>query len=112
MWDRTSFYHIAYFILSRNEILKLQESFEDSDKHCRGLLNQIDQCLFVNTDKQQMRLLPSFYDRKPFKKILFSDHVDVDKNEEVSYQNLAKKFFSTKIQEEATKKKVIFNFKK
>ena len=95
-------------MLFRDEILKLKERFEDSDTHCRRLLKEIDQCLFVNKDRQQLRLLPSFYDRKPFKKILFSDQEDVVEDEEVSYQNLARKFFSIKIQEEATKKKVIF----
>ena len=52
-----------------------------------------------------MRLLPSYYDRNPFKKILQPDHKK-ENNEELSYQNLAKKFFSIKIQEEATRRKV------
>merc|ERR1712126_684577 len=89
-----------------DEILKFKERFEDSETHFRGLLKEIDQCLFVNKDRQQLRLLPSFYDRKPFKKILFSDQEDVVEDEEVSYQNLATKFSSIKIQEEATKKKL------
>ena len=85
--------------------MKLKENFEDTEQHCGGLLKEINQCLFVNLEEGQMRLLPSYYDRNPFKKILQPDHKK-ENSEELSYQNLAKKFFSIKIQEEATRRKV------
>jgi len=89
----------------RDAVLKLKENFEDTEQHCGGLLKEINQCLFVNLEEGQMRLLPSYYDRNPFKKILQPDHKK-ENSEELSYQNLAKKFFSIKIQEEATRRKL------
>ena len=86
-------------MLFRDEILKLKERFEDSDTHCGRLLKEIDQCLFVNKDRQQLRLLPSFYDRKSYFGLLLGQTTEI---EAISYQKRAMEVFTSRIHSEVS----------
>ena len=75
------------------------------------MLSDVEDILFINKSESVTRLLPSFYDRKPFTNILtIEDEASEDSNSEnISYQTLAKQFFSKRIQEEAAAQKVQIN---
>ena len=79
------------------------------------LLSTLDQVLFhtPNTNDtnyqellQTSRLIPSFYDRKPYFELISKDNNSVSESEDASYQLMAKKLFTSRIQEEVACLKV------
>lgn len=87
---------------------KLQKTFAKLEDQITRVLSDIDDILFINKSESVARLLPSFYDRKPFTNILtMENEVPGNSNtENISYQVLAKQFFSKRIQEEVAAQKV------
>ena len=88
---------------------------EETAEHSE-LLNTLDQVLFLtpntnNTDYQGFlqtsRLVPSFYDRRPYFGLISKDNNSVSsESEDVSYQLMARKLFTSRIQEEVARLKV------
>ena len=79
------------------------------------LLSTLDQVLFHtpntnDTNYQELlhtsRLIPSFYDRKPYFGLISKDNNSVSESEDASYQLMAKKLFTSRIQEEVARLKV------
>jgi len=78
------------------------------------LLNTLDQVLFLtaNTNSsdyqdflQTSRLVPSFYDRRPYFSLISKDNNSVSDCEDVSYQLMARKLFTSRIREEVARLK-------
>ena len=103
---------IAEYYLSRDEVKKLRDTCKKLEDKITQVLRDIQDILFVDKSKSIARLLPSFYDRRPFSNILTmeseSSEVSNDSGN-ISYQILAKKFFSKRIQEEVAAQKVKTN---
>ena len=103
---------IAENYLSRDEVKKLRDTCKKLEDKITQVLRDIQDILFVDKSKSIARLLPSFYDRRPFSNILTmeseSSEVSNDSGN-ISYQILAKKFFSKRIQEEVAAQKVKTN---
>ena len=97
-------------IIFRNELKKLLNSCQKLEEQVARVLRDVEEILFINKSEAQPRLLSSFYDRKPFTNLLEDQSPDEDDSpadgENVSYQRLAKIFFSKRIQEEAATNKV------
>ena len=89
---------------------KLLNSCQKLEEQVARVLRDVEEILFINKSEAQPRLLSSFYDRKPFTNLLEDQSPDEDDSpadgENVSYQRLAKIFFSKRIQEEAATNKV------
>ena len=87
---------------------KLQNTCTKLEDRITQGLSDIDDILFVNKSESVARLLPSFYDREPFTNILTMENEGPgDSNSEnISYQILAKQFFSKRVQEEVAAQKV------
>ena len=94
--------------MSRGELKKLQNTCTKLEDKITQVLSDIDDILFINKSESVARLLPSFYDRKPFTNILTMENERPEDNhsENISYQILARKFFLKKIQEEVAAQKV------
>ena len=94
--------------MSRGELKKLQNTCTKLEAEITRVLSDIDDILFINKSESVARLLPSFYDRKPFTNILTmeNDGPEDSFSENISYQVLAKQFFSKRIREEASAQKV------
>ena len=103
--------------MSRGELKKLLNTCKKLEENITQVLSDVEDILFINKSESVTRLLPSFYDRKPFTNILtIEDEASEDSNSEkdgnsenISYQTLAKHFFSKRIQEEAAAQKVQIN---
>ena len=87
---------------------------EDREEYSE-LLNTLDQVLFLtantnSTDYQDFlqtsRLVPSFYDRRPYFSLISKDNNSVSDCEDVSYQLMARKLFTSRIREEVARLKV------
>ena len=97
----------------RDEVVGLdlqEESTEYSE-----LLSTLNQVLFLspntnNTNYQEFlqtsRLVPSFYDRKPYFGLISPDANSEPESEAVSYQLMARQVFTSRIREEAARLKV------
>ena len=85
----------------------------------RALLNTLDHVLFLtpSTDTttnnnnyqeflQTSRLVPSFYDRKPYFGLISKDSNSLSDSEDVSYQLMARQLFTSRIQEEVARLQV------
>ena len=85
----------------------------------RALLNTLDHVLFLtpstdtnttNTNYQEFlqtsRLVPSFYDRKPYFGLISKDSNSLSDSEDVSYQLMARQLFTSRIQEEVARLQV------
>ena len=90
---------------------KLLNSCKELEENITQVLSDVEDILFINKSESVTRLLPSFYDRKPFRDILtMQNEASEDSNSDnISYQTLAKHFFSKRIQEEAAAQKVQIN---
>ena len=97
--------------MSRGELKKLLNTCKKLEENITQVLSDVEDILFINKSESVTRLLPSFYDRKPFRDILtMQNEASEDSNSEnISYQTLAKQFFSKRIQEEAAAQKVQIN---
>ena len=94
--------------MSRGELKKLQSTCTKLEAEITRVLSDIDDILFINKSESVARLLPSFYDRKPFTNILTmeNDGPEDSFSENISYQVLAQQFFSKRIREEVSAQKV------
>ena len=92
--------------MSRGELKKLQNTCSKLEAEITRVLSEIDDILFINKSESVARLLPSFYDRKPFTNILTMENDGPEDSENISYQVLARQFFSKRIQEEVAAQKV------
>ena len=85
----------------------------------RALLNTLDHVLFLtpSTDTtntttnyqeflQTSRLVPSFYDRRPYFGLISKDSNSLSDSEDVSYQLMARQLFTSRIQEEVARLQV------
>ena len=98
----------------RDEVRALDLKEERADQSV--LLSTLDQVLFhtPNTNDtnyqeflQSSRLIPSFYDRRPYFGLISKDsNNSVSESEDASYQLMAKKLFTSRIQEEVARLKV------
>ena len=88
---------------------------EDRAAEYSALLSTLDEVLFLtaNTNNtnyedflQTSRLVPSFYDRRPYFGLISKDKNSVPECEEVSYQLMARKLFTSRIREEVARFKV------
>ena len=79
------------------------------------LLSTLDQVLFLSPDTnstnyqeflQTSRLVPSFYDRRPYFGLISKDNKSEPECEAVSYQLMARKLFTSRIREEVARLKV------
>ena len=97
--------------MSRGELKKLLNTCKKLEENITQVLSDVEDILFINKSESVTRLLPSFYDRKPFTNILkIENEASEDSNsEKISYQTMAKHFFSKRIQEEAAAQKVQIN---
>ena len=110
-WDE-ALVSIAENYLSRDEVKKLRDTCKKLEDKITQVLRDIQDILFVNKSKSIARLLPSFYDRRPFSNILTMESESSEASNDsgnISYQILAKKFFSKRIQEEVAAQKVKTN---
>ena len=71
-------------------------------------MRQVENYLFL---KNKARLIPSFYDRKPFRDLLNCDDSE-ELTDENSFQSLAMLHFTSRIKEEARANKVRIKHKK
>ena len=91
----------------RDQITTLQL---DEDRGYNDLLRTLHQVIFFTAGTEDddllktSRLVPSFYDREPYFRLISSHSTPL--SEEVSYQLMAKKCFTSKIQEEVARIKV------
>ena len=91
---------------------KLLETCKKLEDKITQVLSDVQDILFVDKSKSIARLLPSFYDRRPFTNILTTESEGSEASNNsgnISYQILAKKFFSRRIQEEVAAQKVQTN---
>ena len=85
----------------------------------RALLSTLDHVLFLtpstdtnttNTNYQEFlqtsRLVPSFYDRRPYFGLISKDSNSLSDSEDVSYQLMARQLFTSRIQEEVARLQV------
>ena len=96
---------MLFLIALRNEVSKLNQTFNNVSQECDKLLGQINSCLYVG---KHQRLVPSFYDREPFSRLL-NNQGDTDEEpltNNTSFQTLSKLHFSHRIQEEVKAKKL------
>ena len=103
---------IAENYLFRDELKKLLDTCKKLEDKITQVLRDIEDILFVDKSKSIARLLPSFYDRRPFTNILTleSESSEASNNSgNISYQILAKQFFSKRIQDEVAAQKVQTN---
>jgi len=94
----------------RDELKKLLDTCKKLEVKITQVLNEIQDILFVEKSQSIARLLPSFYDRRPFTNILTSESEGSEASNNsgnISYQILAKLFFSKRIQEEVAAQKII-----
>ena len=93
---------------------KLLDTCKKLEDKITQVLSEIQDILFIDKSKSITRLLPSFYDRRPFTNILTSESEGSkasNNSGNISYQRLAKQFFSRRIQEEVAAQKVQTNHK-
>ena len=99
----------------RDEVRALDLKEERAEQSV--LLSTLDQVLFhtPNTNDtnyqeflQSSRLIPSFYDRRPYFGLISKDNNSVSESEDVSYQLMARKLFTSRIREEVTRLKVTY----
>ena len=91
---------------------KLLDTCKKLEDKITQVLSEIQDILFIDKSKSIARLLPSFYDRRPFTNILTTESEGSEasnNNGNISYQRLAKQFFSRRIQEEVAAQKVQTN---
>merc|ERR1712218_715898 len=97
----------------RDEVMGLDLQ-EDRAAEYSALLSPLDEVLFLtantnNTNYQDFlqtsRLVPSFYDRRPYFGLISKDNNTVPECEEVSYQLMARKLFTSRIREEVVRLK-------
>merc|ERR1711874_801204 len=93
----------------RDEVRGLEMKEERAEY--RALLNTLDHVLFLtpstdttNTNNYQellqtSRLVPSFYDRRPYFGLISKDSNSLSDSEDVSYQLMARQLFTSRIQE-------------
>merc|ERR1711874_509764 len=98
----------------RDEVRGLEMKEERAEY--RALLSTLDHVLFLtpstdtnttNTNYQEFlqtsRLVPSFYDRRPYFGLISKDSNSLSDSEDVSYQLMARQLFTSRIQEEVAR---------
>merc|ERR1711874_626292 len=103
----------------RDEVRGLEMKEERAEY--RALLNTLDHVLFLtpstdttntnptpnNNNYQELlqtsRLVPSFYDRRPYFGLISKDSNSLSDSEDVSYQLMARQLFTSRIQEEVAR---------
>ena len=97
----------------RDEVRALDLKEERAEQSV--LLSTLDQVLFhtPNTNDtnyqeflQSSRLIPSFYDRRPYFGLISKDSNSLSDSEDVSYQLMARQLFTSRIQEEVARLQV------
>ena len=105
---------LSYIVCCRDEVMQLDLQ-EDRAAEYTELLSTLDKVMFLtentnNTNYQDFlqtsRLVPSFYDRRPYFGLISKDNNSLPESEEVSYQLMARKLFSSRIREEVARIKV------
>ena len=105
---------LSYIVCCRDEVMQLDLQ-EDRAAEYTELLSTLDKVMFItentnNTNYQDFlqtsRLVPSFYDRRPYFGLISKDNNSLPESEEVSYQLMARKLFSSRIREEVARIKV------